>query len=77
MAFGLAAGTVRSMVGFAMSVAQTPRKTRFRLLVRLCRVRLAHWVPTKGFRSSRHENPPFPNFPGATFFKMSRSRCTR
>ena len=51
MASGLAAGTVRSMVGFAVSVTQTPRKTRFRLLVRLCRVRSSHWVPAKGFRS--------------------------
>ncbi len=37
MAFGLAAGTVRSMVGFAVRITPTPRKTRFRLLVRLYR----------------------------------------
>lgn len=35
MAFGLAAGTVRSMVGFAVRITPTPRKTRFQLLVRL------------------------------------------
>jgi hypothetical protein len=35
MAFELAAGTVRSMVGFAMRITPTPRKTRFQLLVRL------------------------------------------
>ena len=34
MAFGLAAGTVRSMVGFAGRVTPTPRKTHFRPLVR-------------------------------------------
>jgi len=28
-----------------------PRKTRFRPPVRLCRVRLTHWVPAKGFSS--------------------------
>ena len=35
MAFGLAAGTVRSMVGFAGRITPPPRKTRFWLLVRL------------------------------------------
>ncbi len=35
MAFGLAAGTVRSMVGFAVRITPTPRKTRFQLLIRL------------------------------------------
>jgi hypothetical protein len=35
MAFGLAAGTERSLVGFAVRIAPTPRKTRFQLLVRL------------------------------------------
>ena len=35
MAFGLAAGTVRSMVGFAVRIAPTPRKTHFWLLVKL------------------------------------------
>ena len=35
MAFGLAAGTVRSMVGFAVRITPTPRKTRFQLLVKL------------------------------------------
>ena len=37
MAFGLAAGTVRSMVGFVMRITPTPRKTHFQLLVRLYR----------------------------------------
>ena len=35
--FSTAAGTVRSMVGFAVPVTQTPRKTRFRLLAKLYR----------------------------------------
>jgi hypothetical protein len=35
MAFGFAAGTVRSMVGFAEVALPTRRKTRFQLLVRL------------------------------------------
>lgn len=34
MAFGLAASTVRGMVGFAVRVTPTPRKTHFRSLVR-------------------------------------------
>ena len=39
MAFRLAAGTVHSMVGFAVRVTSTPRKTRFRPLVRRYRTR--------------------------------------
>jgi hypothetical protein len=49
-ASALAAGTMRSMVGFAGRVAPTPRKTRFRLLARLFRTGLVtRRVPLKGF----------------------------
>ena len=41
MAFELAAGTVRSMVGFAAPVTRSPRKTRFRPLVRRYRTGFA------------------------------------
>ncbi len=51
MAFGLAAGTVRSMVGIAVRVTPTPRKTRFQLLVRLYSRGLStRKLPMKGFK---------------------------
>lgn len=50
-ASALAAGTVRSMVGFAGRVTPTPRKTRFRPPARLYRTGLVtRWVPAKGLR---------------------------
>jgi len=48
---------------FAARVTPAPRKTRFRLLAKLCRAGLVtRRVPTKGFRLRL---PPFPSFPGA------------
>jgi hypothetical protein len=49
---------------FAARVAPGPRKTRFRLLARLCRTGLVtRRVPAKGFCAT--SLPPFPSFPGA------------
>jgi hypothetical protein len=43
------------------------RKTRFRLLARLCRVGLiAHKVPAKGFHFASYIASSFPKLPGAT-----------
>jgi hypothetical protein len=43
------------------------RKTRFRLLARLCRVGLiTHKVPAKGFRFASYIASSFPKLPGAT-----------
>jgi hypothetical protein len=66
MAFGLAAGTVRSMVGFAGRVTRVRRKTRFRPLVKLYR----KGFPPAGLLrkvSDLHStfHPPFPSLLGA------------
>ena len=55
MAFGLAAGTVRSMVGFAGLVTQPPRKTRFRPLVRRYRT----GFPPAGFQRKVSKRYPY------------------
>ena len=58
--------TARSLAVYASQrrVTPAPRKTRFRLLARLCRAGLVtRRVPTKGFRVT--SLPPFPSFPGA------------
>ncbi len=65
-ASALAAGTVRSMVGFAGRVTPPPRKTRFRLPAKLYRT----GFPPAGFlqkvSNSRHVcYPPLPSFRGA------------
>ena len=61
MAFGLAAGTVRSMVGFAVRITPTPRKTRFQLLVKLYSRGLStRKIPVKGFKVVDYISFPFP-----------------
>ncbi len=63
MAFGLAAGTVRSRVGFAVRVTHAPRKTRFRPLVRRYRT---GFPPARFLRKASDLFPtshsPFPSF---------------
>ncbi len=62
MAFGLAAGTVRSMVGFAGLVTQPPRKTRFRSLVRRYRTGFHPQGSNERFQSCLlTSHPPFPS----------------
>ena len=58
MAFGLAAGTERSMVGFAVRVTHAPRKTRFRPLVRRYRT----GFPPAGFQRKVSELFPYISF---------------
>ena len=56
----VAAGTVRSRVGFAVALAERPRKTRFRPAGQHDRVGLStHWVPSNGFWSLPVAIPPF------------------
>jgi hypothetical protein len=66
MAFRLAAGTVRSMVGFAGRVTHVRRKTRFRPLVKLYRT----GFPPAGLLRKVSDlystfHPPFPSLLGA------------
>src|SRR6516165_7417826 len=64
---GSIAGPWRSLSTLrGVGLPTAARKTRFRLLVRLCRVGLAtHRVTTKGFNNGLASFPPFPSFPGA------------
>ena len=51
---------------FAVQVAHTPRKTRFRLLARLFRTGLVtRRVPSKGFKVYPTSDPPFPSWRSA------------
>ena len=66
--------TARSLAVYASQcrVTPAPRKTRFRLLARLCRAGLVtRKVPSKGFRLSL---PPFPSFPGAPTPRLYTTR---
>src|SRR6516165_855802 len=64
---GSIAGPWRSLSTLrGVGLPTAARKTRFRLLARLCRVGLAtHRVTTKGFNNGLASFPPFPSFPGA------------
>jgi hypothetical protein len=66
MASRLAAGTERSMVGFVVLVTHTPRKTRSRLLVKLCRTGFSPVeAPLKGFYLNFSWISPFHELLGA------------
>ena len=73
-------GPLTRCLRFAVPVTRTPRKTRFRLLAKLCRAGLVtRRVPSKGFRVTLL--PPFPSFPGALTRRPSTGstgvrRCT-
>ena len=57
-------GPLTGCLRFAVRVTPAPRKTRFRLLAKLCRAGLVtRGVPSKGFCVT--SLPPFPSFPGA------------
>src|SRR6202011_2544497 len=54
------------------------RKTRFRLLAKLCRVGLVtHRVATKGFSDATASRPPFLRFPGAMSFLPPQTPLTK
>ena len=60
---------------FAVRVAPTPRKTRFRLLARLCRAGLAaRWVLNvrfpRFFLWRHHRSPPYPGFAWRTVYRF-------